>query len=164
MRPTIRTTHCALVAAAVIGLTAPLAAQAMTTTRAEPRPTTVREAHLERMTILDIQRAMDRERLTSEQLTDLYLKRIRALNPRLRAVVTVNPDAKGIARDSDRRRRTDGARGPLEGIPVLLKENMNTADRQPTTAEPGRRGGEAAARGRSRDPRQGEHDGVGQLP
>ncbi|ANW17011.1 amidase family protein [Streptomyces clavuligerus] len=134
MRPTIRTTHCALVAAAVIGLTAPLAAQAMTTTRAEPRPTTVREAHLERMTILDIQRAMDRERLTSEQLTDLYLKRIRALNPRLRAVVTVNPDAKGIARDSDRRRRTDGARGPLEGIPVLLKENMNTADRQPTTA------------------------------
>ncbi|MYU22693.1 amidase [Streptomyces sp. SID8352] len=135
MRPKTRTTlRRALAAAAATGLTASPAAQAKQTTPAGTRPATVRAAHLERMTIPDIQRAMDRGRLTSQQLTDLYLKRIRELNPGLRAVVTVNPDARDIARASDRRRRTHAARGPLEGIPILLKENMNTADRQPTTA------------------------------
>lgn len=135
MKPTIRTTlRCAVAVAAATGLTASPAAQATQNIRAEHRPAMVRAAHLEQMTIPDIQRAMDREQFTSQQLTGLYLRRIHALNPRLKAVVTVNPDARPIARDSDRRRRAHGARGPLEGIPVLLKENMDTADRQPTTA------------------------------
>ncbi|MFD3905936.1 amidase [Streptomyces sp. CB04723] len=135
MKPTLRATlRRAAAVAAATGLTASPAAQAAQNDRAEPRPAMVRAAHLERMTIPDIQRAMDRGRFTSQQLTGLYLERIRALNPRLKAVVTVNPDAVAIARDSDRRRRAHGSRGPLEGIPVLLKENMDTADRQPTTA------------------------------
>ncbi|CAM5446455.1 amidase [Streptomyces californicus] len=175
MKPTLRATlRRAAAVAAATGLTASPAAQAAQNDRAEPRPAMVRAAHLERMTIPDIQRAMDRGRFTSQQLTGLYLERIRALNPLLKAVVTVNPDAVAIARDSDRRRRAHGARGPLEGVPVLLKENMDTADRQPTTAgstallgaRP-RQDAEVvrpAACRRSRDSRQGEHDGVGQLP
>ncbi|MYT82477.1 amidase [Streptomyces sp. MnatMP-M77] len=135
MKPTIRTTLCcALAVAAAAGLTASPAAQVTQNGRSEHRPAMVRAERLERMTIPDLQQAMKTGQFTSQQLTDLYLKRIHTLNPRLRAVVTVNPYARVIARDSDRKRRAHTTRGPLEGIPVLLKENMNTADRQPTTA------------------------------
>ncbi|WEH37032.1 amidase [Streptomyces sp. AM 4-1-1] len=89
---------------------------------------------LDRVTIVDLQRAMNGEELTSEQLTRAYLERIRRLNPRLGAVVDTNPDAIALARRSDTVRGSKGSRGPLEGIPVLLKENIDTADRQPTTA------------------------------
>ncbi|GLZ40530.1 amidase [Actinokineospora sp. NBRC 105648] len=89
---------------------------------------------LEHVTVVDLQVAMGARRLSSEQVTRGYLRRIDQLNPRLNAVVRVNPDAVAMARRSDAHRRAHGARGPLEGIPVLLKENMNTADRQQTTA------------------------------
>ncbi|TQF73684.1 amidase [Rhodococcus spelaei] len=89
---------------------------------------------LDRVTIVDLQNAMDDGTITSEQLTAAYLQRIERLNPLIGAVVRTNPDAMSIARASDDLRRGDGTRGPLEGIPVLLKENMDTADRQPTTA------------------------------
>lgn len=92
------------------------------------------DAKLERATILDLQQDMAGHRLTSQQLTGAYLERIRRLNPRLHAVVTVNPDAMALARRSDTVRRTRGTRGLLEGIPVLIKDNIDTADRQPTTA------------------------------
>ncbi|WP_312018685.1 amidase [Streptomyces sp. I05A-00742] len=89
---------------------------------------------LDRVTIVDLQRSMGAGRLTSEELTRHCLERIDRLNPRLCAVVTVNPDATALARRSDDTRRSRGARGPLEGIPVLIKDNIDTADRQPTTA------------------------------
>ncbi|MGM1058479.1 amidase [Saccharothrix sp. Mg75] len=89
---------------------------------------------LEQATIPDLHRAMDAGRLTSAELTAFYLDRIRALNPRLHAVVATNPDARRLAEESDRRRRAGGRLGPLDGIPVLLKDNIDTADRQPTTA------------------------------
>src|SRR2546421_5288903 len=89
---------------------------------------------LERATVLDLQRAMDRHRLGSVQLTAFYLLRIRALNPRLHAVIETNPDALSEAAASDRRRQATGARGPLDGIPVLLKDNVDTADREHSTA------------------------------
>ncbi|MED7951855.1 amidase [Streptomyces sp. BE303] len=133
MRSFVRTPlRCAAVAAVSMALLAPVAAQA----DAGPAGAADRIAgvDLDRVTIVGLQQAMERHRLTSEQLTGLYLDRIRRLNPRLGAVVAVNPDAAAIARASDRARRVHGARGPLEGIPVLLKENMDTADRQPTTA------------------------------
>jgi amidase len=85
-------------------------------------------------TVLDMQRAMDRRRLTSTALTALYLARIRLLNPKLHAVIETNPDALRDAAVSDLHRRRHGARGPLEGIPVLLKDNVDTADRTRTTA------------------------------
>ncbi|GAA1028797.1 amidase [Amycolatopsis albidoflavus] len=89
---------------------------------------------LDQSTIPDLQRAMDRRQLTSEQLTRGYLRRIEELNPRLHAVVQTNPDALAAAKESDARRRRHSARGALDGIPVLLKENTDTADRQTTTA------------------------------
>jgi amidase len=89
---------------------------------------------LERATIPDLQRAMDAGRLSSVQLTRFYLRRIQELNPRLHAVIATNPDATRLAAASDARRHRHGARGPMEGIPVLLKDNIDTRDRQPTTA------------------------------
>ena len=94
----------------------------------------LRGIDLESATIPDLQRAMDRHKLTSVQLTSFYLRRIAALNPRLHAVIMTNPDALRIARASDKQRRHSGARSPLEGIPVLLKDNVDTRDREHTTA------------------------------
>jgi amidase len=99
-----------------------------------PDPTTLRGVDLERATVLDLQAAMDRGRLSSVALTSFYRTRIRALNPRLRAVIETSPQALRDAAASDRHRRQHGARGPLEGIPVLLKDNIDTADRLHTTA------------------------------
>jgi amidase len=89
---------------------------------------------LDRATVLDLQRAMSGRRLSSVQLTRFYLQRIRTLNPLLNAVIETNPDAVREAAASDVHRRHRGARSALEGIPVLLKDNVDTADRQHTTA------------------------------
>jgi amidase len=77
---------------------------------------------------------MDGRRFGSVVLTGFYLARIRQLNPKLNAVIETNPDALREARASDERRRHHGARSALDGIPVLLKDNIDTADRQHTTA------------------------------
>jgi len=74
---------------------------------------------------------------TSVSLAKKYLRRIEELNlcgPTLRAVLEVNPDALGIARALDRERKARGPRGPLHGIPVLIKDNIDTQDRMMTTA------------------------------
>jgi amidase len=89
---------------------------------------------LERATVLDLQRAMAERRLDSITLTKIYVGRIRVLNPRLHAVIETNPQAVQDAGRSDAYRRRHGARSTLEGIPVLLKDNVDTADRQHTTA------------------------------
>jgi amidase len=68
------------------------------------------------------------------QLTRFYLNRIRVLDKKVNAVLAVNPDALKIAAASDQQRRRHGVRSPLEGIPILLKDNINTRDREPTTA------------------------------
>jgi amidase len=76
-------------------------------------------------------------RFTSRSLTEKYLARIDALNrkgPELRAVLEVNPDALAIADLLDQERQSKGPRGPLHGIPVLIKDNIDTADRMTTTA------------------------------
>jgi|CXWL01.1.fsa_nt_gi amidase len=87
--------------------------------------------------IADLQAAMRAGALTSEQITELYLERIAALDhagPTVNSVMELNPAALGIARARDRERRDRGPRGPLHGIPILLKGNIDTADRMQTTA------------------------------
>ncbi len=84
-----------------------------------------------------LQERMDRGDLTSEQLVRRFLDRIEALNdagPTLNAVIEVNPDAIEIARDLDQERAVGEKRGPLHGIPVILKANIDTGDRMATSA------------------------------
>jgi len=82
-----------------------------------------------------LQAAMAAGQVTSEQLVSLYAARIKAYDqagPRLNSVILVNPRAAADARELDRERRERGPRGPLHGVPVLLKDNFDTAD-MPTT-------------------------------
>src|SRR5947209_12850906 len=90
---------------------------------------------LDSATIADLNAAFDAGTLTAEKLAQLCLARIEAYDrqgPRLRAVITVNPKALDTARALDAERRTKGRRSPLHGVPVVLKDNYNTAD-LPTT-------------------------------
>jgi amidase len=85
-------------------------------------------------TIADLQAAMSSGALTSRELTIAYLDRIAALNPLLHAVIEVNPNALSIAAGLDNERRRGATRGPLHGIPVLVKDNIATRDAMQTTA------------------------------
>ena len=94
---------------------------------AKPGPTTVRGIDIDAATIPELQAAMDAHKLTSQQLTRFYLRRIAALNPKLNAVITVSPTALRDARRADRiRSRGVDLNLPLLGIPVIVKDNVNT--------------------------------------
>jgi amidase len=82
--------------------------------------------NLDAATIPSLQRLMDDHELTAVELTEAYLARIHELDPQLGAVLALNPDALEDAAASDRARAAGGPRGPLEGIPVLLKDNVDT--------------------------------------
>jgi amidase len=91
----------------------------------------------EESTIAELQAAMRAGDLTSRELTRAYLERIHDVDwsgPQLNSVIEINPDALGIARQLDSERRAGQLKGPLHGIPVLLKDNIATADRLETTA------------------------------
>ena len=88
-------------------------------------PTNVRGINVESKTIPQLQRLMNEGKLSSEALVRFYLKRIEALNPKLKAVIAVNKSAIDDARRADRHRR-NGVRLPLLGIPVMVKDNVNT--------------------------------------
>jgi amidase len=85
-------------------------------------------------TIPQLQAAMASGQLTSRQLTLGYISRIQSLNPTLHAVIEVNPNAAAIAADLDNERRNGHLRGPLHGIPLLVKDNIATDDQMQTTA------------------------------
>jgi amidase len=97
----------------------------------------VPEFELEEATIADLQRDMVSGKQTSHSITAAYLERIAAMDrqgPSLHSVIETNPDALAIADSLDRERKQKGQRGPLHGIPVLIKDNIDTADRMTTTA------------------------------
>lgn len=92
---------------------------------------------LEEATIAGLQVGMASGKYTSVSLTEAYLARIEAVDrrgPAVNSVIELNPDARDIARELDERRREKGPLGPLHGIPVLIKDNIDTADRMATTA------------------------------
>jgi amidase len=92
---------------------------------------------LEEASIARLQEWMRVGRYTARQLVELYLRRIAELDaarPALRSVAEVNPEALAIADALDAERKAKGPRGPLHGIPVLIKDNIDTADRMMTTA------------------------------
>ncbi|HZG57996.1 amidase family protein, partial [Paenibacillus sp.] len=87
--------------------------------------------------VMELQRGMASGEYGSKELVLRYMERIAALDkngPRLNAVLELNPDALGIAEAMDRERAVQGPRGPLHGIPVLLKDNIETEDRLHTSA------------------------------
>jgi amidase len=94
-------------------------------------------ATAEERDIPTLQAQMEAGELSAEELTNYYLERIRTLDesgPALNSIIEVNPDALAIARALDKERRESGPRGPLHGIPVVLKANIDTADKMETTA------------------------------
>ncbi|MBV9304617.1 MAG: amidase [Acidobacteriaceae bacterium] len=94
-------------------------------------------SNLEEATIADLQAAMSAGRLTAAGLVQQYLSRINKLDrhgPEVNSVLELNPDALAIAKVLDQERRLIGVRGPLHGIPVMLKGNIDTADKMQTTA------------------------------
>ena len=91
----------------------------------------------EELTIKDARAAMDSGRLTARRLTEMYLERIDRIDrrgPALNSVIEVNPDAISIAESLDRERKAGRKRSPLHGVPVLIKDNIDTSDKMMTTA------------------------------
>jgi len=84
--------------------------------------------------ITELQAAMASGQLTSHELTQGYIRRMQALNPLLNSVIETNPNAISIAQQLDNERRRGLVRGPLHGIPVLVKDNIATDDQMQTTA------------------------------
>jgi amidase len=87
--------------------------------------------------IPDLQKLMESGTKSSTALTQLYLDRIDAIDRnghQLRSVIEINPDAIAIATQMDQERKSKGSRGQLHGIPVLIKDNIDTADKMSTTA------------------------------
>jgi amidase len=92
---------------------------------------------IEEATITELQLAMTEGHTTARQLAERYLERIQAIDksgPTLNSVIEINPDALNIADALDNERAQQGPRGPLHGIPIMLKDNIATADAMQTTA------------------------------
>ncbi|HVF22901.1 MAG TPA: amidase [Pyrinomonadaceae bacterium] len=92
---------------------------------------------LDETTIAELQQGLQSGKYTSKALVEKYTDRINDIDkkgPTLRSVIELNPDAESIASALDRERKDRGSRGPLHGIPILLKDNIDTADRMMTTA------------------------------
>lgn len=92
---------------------------------------------LEELTISDLQQGLVSGKYTSKSLVRKYLERIKDVDssgPAVNSVIEINSEAEAIAETLDRERKSKGARGPLHGIPILIKDNIDTADRMMTTA------------------------------
>ena len=98
----------------------------------EPRP-----FELDEITIPELQDGMKAGKFTSRSLVEKYLERIDGIDkrgPEVNAIIELNPDGPSIADALDQERKAKGPRGPLHGIPLLIKDNIDTADRMMTTA------------------------------
>jgi amidase len=122
---------------AALAITQPAATVlARETSRAQPAPPP-KDFELDELTISELQDGMKAGKFTSRSLVRKYLDRIDDVDkdgPRVNAVIEVNPEALSIAEALDRERKEKGPRGPLHGIPILIKDNIDTADRMMTTA------------------------------
>jgi amidase len=97
----------------------------------------LRPFELDEITIIDLQDGMKSGKFTARSLVEKYSARVAEIDkqgPAINSVIELNPDALAIAETLDQERKTKGARGPLHGVPVLIKDNIDTADRMMTTA------------------------------
>jgi amidase len=100
-------------------------------------PEVVPHPHLADASLADLRDHLDSGELSIRRLAEMHLERIRAVDqagPTLRSVIELNPDWEEIAKRLDAERRVGRVRGPLHGIPVLVKDNIDTGDRMLTTA------------------------------
>ena len=96
-----------------------------------------KEFPLLEISIVELQQKMESGELTAVAITELYLDRILAIDksgPKLNSVIEINPDALVIAEQLDKEREDGKVRGPMHGIPVMIKDNIDTADKMMTTA------------------------------
>jgi amidase len=96
-----------------------------------------KDFELQEVSILELQQLLQTGKYSSETLVDLYLKRIQEIDkggPALNSIIEINPEAREIARQLDQERKSGKIRGPLHGIPVLIKDNICTADKMLTSA------------------------------
>lgn len=103
----------------------------------ENEPTTVKSFELDELTIDQLQEKMGSGEYSAEEIARKFIDRIAEIDqagPCLRSVMEVNPDAIRIARERDSERKQGKIRGPLHGIPVMIKDNIDTADKMQTTA------------------------------
>ena len=104
---------------------------------AQPSVTQIAAGQLDEISVAELQSRMRQQLLTSEKITEIYLSRIESIDrsgPALRSVIELNPDALGIARGLDAEFKAKGPRTPLHGMPVLIKDNIETGDNMQTTA------------------------------
>ena len=100
-------------------------------------PAKVRPSELDELGIAELQEGMASGKFTARSLVERYRARIEEIDrrgPAVNSVIELNPDAAEIAEALDRERKVKGPRGPLHGVPLLLKDNIDTADRMATTA------------------------------
>ena len=126
---------------AVAGLTTVLAASCTNNTQGKKEELLPVESkddfELNEITISELQDKMATGEYSAEKVTQLYLQRIAAIDkkgPALNSVIELNPDALTIAKVMDEERKAGKTRGPLHGIPVLIKDNIDTSDKMMTTA------------------------------
>lgn len=99
---------------------------------AHPKVAVSRAFEIEEATIAELQTAMAQAETSAAALVDYYLERIEQLNGQLNALISVNANAKAIALERDQQRAAGKLKGPLHGIPIVVKDNINTADMRTT--------------------------------
>jgi amidase len=124
-----------LTASVAVALRPALSSAREVSRAAESSAAEVKPFDLEEITISELQEGMKSGKFTAKSLVQKYVARIEDIDKRtVNAIIEMNPDALSIAEDLDRERKAKGARGPLHGIPILIKDNIATADRMMTTA------------------------------
>ena len=116
----------------ILATAAPVAGPALT----QPPPA-IKPFELEEVSVAELQRGMQSGKYSARSIAEKYLERIEEVDrrgPAINSVIEINPEAIEIADALDRERKAKGARSPLHGIPVLIKDNIDTADRMTTTA------------------------------
>jgi amidase len=129
----LRTSTLAGVSAAVL----PALAASRENTTCPPSIPEIKPFELDEITIADLQAGMASGKFTARSITEKYLGRIEEIDkqgPALNSVIEINPDALAIADALDQERKANHLRSPMHGIPVLIKDNIDTADRMQTTA------------------------------
>lgn len=96
--------------------------------------TAAKRFEIEETSVAALQDAMKAGKISSREITQKYLTRIAMVDKKVNSIIEVNPDALAIAAEMDRERRAGKIRGPLHGIPVVIKDNIDTADKMKTTA------------------------------